>query len=40
MAKKARDTALSKGQPEVAAINDQLLKLYSAGKAIRSTNRP
>jgi hypothetical protein len=40
MAKKARDTALSKGQPEVAAINDQLLKLFSAGKAIRSTNRP
>jgi hypothetical protein len=40
MAKKARDTAWSKGQLELAALNERLLKLYSAGKAIRSTNGP
>jgi tetratricopeptide (TPR) repeat protein len=40
MAKKARDIALLKRQPEVAAANEQLLKLYSAGKAVGLTNGP
>jgi hypothetical protein len=39
-AKKARDTALLTRQPEVAAIDEQLIKLYSAGKAIPLTNGP
>ena len=39
MAKKARDIALLKRQPEVAAANEQLLKLYSAA-AIGLTNGP
>jgi hypothetical protein len=40
MAKKARDIALLTRQPEVAAIDEQLLQLYSAGKVIGSTNEP
>lgn len=40
MAKKARDVALLKFQPEVAVKNEQLLKLYSAGKAVGLTNGP
>jgi Flp pilus assembly protein TadD len=40
MANRARDIALLKRQPEVAAINEQLLKLYSAGKAVGLTNGP
>jgi signal transduction histidine kinase len=40
MAEKARDIALSELQPELAAVNEQLLKLYSAGKAIGLTNGP
>jgi hypothetical protein len=40
LAEKARATALLMYRPEVAAINEQLLKLYSAGKAIGSTNGP
>jgi Flp pilus assembly protein TadD len=41
MAKKARDTALLARHPEMAVmINEQLLKLYSAGKAAGSTNGP
>jgi hypothetical protein len=37
-ASRARDLALSLNQPEVAAINEKLLKLYSAGKAVGATN--
>jgi tetratricopeptide (TPR) repeat protein len=40
MAKKARDVALLNVHPEIAAVNEQLLKLYSAGKAIGLTNGP
>jgi hypothetical protein len=40
MAEKARAIALLKRHPEVAAINEQLLKLYSAGKAVGLTNGP
>jgi len=40
MAKKARAIALLTHQPEVAVANEQLLKLYSAGKAIGLTNGP
>jgi tetratricopeptide (TPR) repeat protein len=40
MAEKARDIALLTYQLKVAEINEQLLKLYSAGKAIGSTNGP
>ena len=40
MANRARDIALLKRQPEVAAINEQLLKLYSAGTAVGLTNGP
>jgi tetratricopeptide (TPR) repeat protein len=40
MANKARDIALSLHQPEVAAANEQLIKLYSAGKAVGLTNGP
>jgi len=40
MAKKARAIALLNNQPRVAAANEQLLKLYSAGKAVGSTNGP
>ena len=40
MANKTRAIALLKRQPEVAAINEQLIKLYSAGKAIGLTNGP
>ena len=40
MAKKARDIALLMRQPELAVANEQLLKLYSAGKAIGLTNGP
>ena len=40
MAKKARDIALLTRQPEVAAIDEQLLQLFSAGKVIGSTNGP
>jgi Flp pilus assembly protein TadD len=40
MAKKARAIALLTYHPEVAAINEQLLQLYSAGKAIGLTNGP
>ncbi len=36
----ARNIALSLHQPEVAAINEQLIKLYSAGKAVGLTNGP
>jgi hypothetical protein len=39
-ANKARDIALSLHQPEVAAVNEQLMKLYSAGKAVGLTNGP
>jgi hypothetical protein len=39
-AKKARNIALLNCQPEVAAINEQLLELYSAGKAVGLTNGP
>ena len=39
-AKKARDTALLTRQPEVAAIDEQLIKLYSAGKSVGLTNGP
>ncbi len=38
MANKARNIALLKGQLEIAAKNEQLLKLYSAGKAFVSPN--
>jgi Flp pilus assembly protein TadD len=40
MAKKARELALSVGQPEVAARNELLLKLYSAGKTVNAANGP
>jgi Flp pilus assembly protein TadD len=40
MAKKARAIALLTCQPEVAVANEQLLKLYSAGKAVGLTNEP
>ncbi|MGA2179071.1 MAG: hypothetical protein ABSH15_05755 [Verrucomicrobiota bacterium] len=40
MAKKARDVALLNVHPEIAAVNEQLLKLYSAGKAVGLTNGP
>ncbi len=40
MATRARDLALSTGQQEVAARNEQLLKLYSAGKTVNSANGP
>jgi hypothetical protein len=41
MAKRARDIALLNKQPGVAVmINEQLLKLYSAAKAVGSTNGP
>jgi Flp pilus assembly protein TadD len=40
MAKQARAIALLTHQPEVAAINEQLLQLYSAGKAVSLTNGP
>jgi hypothetical protein len=40
MGEKARNIALLTGEPEIAAINDRLLKLYSAGKAASLTNRP
>ena len=40
MAEKARDLALMKDQKDVAAKNEQLLKLYSAGKAVGTTNVP
>jgi tetratricopeptide (TPR) repeat protein len=40
MAKKARAIALLMGLVEVAAINEQLLELYSAGKAVGLTNGP
>jgi len=40
MAQKARALALATDQPEVAAINEQLLILYSAGKAVGLTNGP
>jgi len=40
MAKKARAIALLNHHPELAAINEQLLKLYSAGKAVGLTNGP
>jgi signal transduction histidine kinase len=40
MANQARDIALSKQQPDVAAINEQLIKLYFAGKAVGLTNGP
>ena len=41
MAKRARDTALLNKQPGVAVmINEQLLQLYSAGKAVGLTNGP
>jgi hypothetical protein len=36
----ARNIALSLHQPEVAAINEELIKLYSAGKAVGLTNGP
>jgi hypothetical protein len=39
-AEKARAIALLNNQPAVAVINEQLLKLYSAGKAVGSTNGP
>jgi hypothetical protein len=39
-AKMARVVALLNNQPAVAVINEQLLKLYSAGKAVGSTNGP
>ena len=39
-AKKARNVALMTYHPEVAALNEQLLKLYSAGKAVGLTNGP
>ncbi|MGB7748553.1 MAG: hypothetical protein WBN75_14845 [Verrucomicrobiia bacterium] len=39
-ATKARDIALSLHQPEVAAANEQLIKLYSAGKTFDVTNGP
>ena len=39
-ANKARATALMARHPEVAAINEQLLKLYSAGKTAGLTNGP
>jgi hypothetical protein len=38
MAEKARDMHLLNYSPEMAVINEQLLKLYSAGKAVGSTN--
>jgi tetratricopeptide (TPR) repeat protein len=41
MAKRACDTALLNKQPGVAVmINEQLLQLYSAGKAVGLTNGP
>jgi hypothetical protein len=40
MAEKARAVALLTRQMEVAVANEQLLKLYSAGKAIGLTNGP
>ena len=40
MAKKARAIALLTYHPEVAALNEQLLKLYSTGKAVGLTNGP
>jgi tetratricopeptide (TPR) repeat protein len=39
-AKKARCIALLTGRPEVAVANEQLLKLYSAGKAVGFMNGP
>ena len=39
-AEKARAIALLNNQPAVAAINERLIKLYSAGKAIGLTNGP
>jgi len=40
MAKMARAVALLNDHPEIAVVNDQLLKLYSAGKAVGLTNGP
>jgi tetratricopeptide (TPR) repeat protein len=40
MAKKARNVALMTYHPEMAALNEQLLKLYSAGKPVGLTNGP
>jgi tetratricopeptide (TPR) repeat protein len=40
MGKKARAIALLTHNPAVAAINEQLLKLYSAGEAVGLTNEP
>jgi tetratricopeptide (TPR) repeat protein len=40
MAKKACAIALLNDHPEIAAVNEQLLKLYSAGKAVGLTNGP
>jgi hypothetical protein len=40
MAEKARAIALLNNQPAVAAINERLIKLYSAGKAVGLTNGP
>ena len=39
-AKKARELALRAGQPDVAASNEQWMKLYSAGKTVHSANAP
>jgi hypothetical protein len=40
MAKKARNIALLNRQPEIAVMNEQLLELFSAGKAVGLTNGP
>ena len=40
MAKKARAIFLLNHQPGMAAVTEQLLKLYSAGKAVGLTNGP